>query len=100
MDDPFIEIWLAHEPLEEASVRCEYRGRSNLSDELTRKIFAAFSGEKNNPIITLRDIRYNPGNNTLHLGVGECLFADHYVLNRTDTIPNGLEIGLKQYSCV
>lgn len=95
MADYKFEIWQKTTLIDRAQIILNYQGRSKFSSEIERIIFESFTGKENYPIVNLQAVRYNRDAQAMYLDVGESLFAEHAVLNKTSKIPNGKEIALE-----
>ena len=91
-----LEIWQKTPLIDRSQVILDYQGRSRFDRETEKRVFESFTGVENYPIINLRAVIYNHQKQTLYLDVGESLFAEHVVLNKTDKIANGRGIALEE----
>ena len=89
-----LDIWIKTPPLEERETSFKYVGKSRFDKDTTRLISEKFKAPYNSRIMTPHIIQYGEGG--LKVDVGECLFSEHQILNKTKEVPNGRMKALEQ----
>ncbi len=89
-----IDIWLKTPPIGEEKTSFRYLGRSKFDEHVAKLISKKFKGNYNSRIMTPYSIRYTEKG--LEVGVGECLFSEHQILNKTNEFTDGRKKALEQ----
>lgn len=91
LEEPaLVEVWLSHPPLEENRVSFHNLGEHTI-DSLLSKLLSPLPLERNDPLLYLSELKYNPQAQDLTFGVKVGPYALHYFFNRDPIQPDHIK---------